>query len=173
MSGAGPTGRGGVAWYPYASYDSKYAPEIFVSWRYRISTFLAARSPHTRRFLWLQDTFSRLQHQLVPRERAMTQAVFCLSHFHVKDLGTIAQLARVTPNALDPKFFVDGPNYSQRLIYASAPNRGLEQVLLQWRFIRSQLPDVTLHIYYGFTEAFLKFGQKSIPNFYNWLHSKT
>ncbi len=44
-------------------------------------------------------------------------------------------------------------------VYGSAPNRGLEQVLEAWPLIRAGVPTATLAVYYGFSDAFMKFGR--------------
>jgi hypothetical protein len=38
-------------------------------------------------------------------------------------------------------------------IYASTPNRVLDNLLLLWPRILDALPDAELHVYYGFTNA--------------------
>ena len=51
-----------------------------------------------------------------------------------------------------------------RFIYASAPNRGLEELLRIWPVIHNRLEhlgNVELHVYYGFTPAFMKWGMSS------------
>ena len=63
---------------------------------------------------------------------AGVDGVFVLSQFHKSQLTPVARsVAVVTPNALDPSHFVDGDGSvrdERRFIYASAPNRGLEQI---------------------------------------------
>ena len=72
--------------------------------------------------------------------------------------------AFVTPNAMDPHHFtIDTiPERSEtRFIYASAPNRGLEELLRIWPVIHNRLEhlgNVELYVYYGFTPAFMKWG---------------
>ena len=53
-------------------------------------------------------------------------------------------------------------------MYASAPNRGLYEVLLAWPTIRSHFPTATLSVYYGFSKSFMKYGKSTIPNFEQW-----
>ena len=47
------------------------------------------------------------------------------------------QITTITPNGLDADYYVDGPNHNHKFMYASAPNRGLRQVLLAWPSIRA------------------------------------
>ena len=76
----------------------------------------------------------------------------------------------MTPNALDARYFVDGENRRDHFIYASAPNRGLVEVLRAWPRIRAGVgPGATLHVYYGFTPKFLKWGAARMGNFDAWL----
>jgi predicted O-linked N-acetylglucosamine transferase (SPINDLY family)/glycosyltransferase involved in cell wall biosynthesis len=44
-------------------------------------------------------------------------------------------------------------NDNNVFIYASAPSRGLELVLLLWNFLRSYYPEIKLFVYYGFTQT--------------------
>ena len=83
----------------------------------------------------------------------------------------------VTPNALDPAYFIDGANRYDRFIYASSPSRGLHEVLKVWPSIRSRLlavdavrfRDIRLDVYYGFTPKFVEWGRSNIDDFPNWL----
>ena len=155
-----------------------------------------------RVFVWLQD--------VVPT-RTYTRAfvgtldgIFCLSRYHVAtlNLGHLALRggdahaggggggggdgkALITPNGIDAAWVVDGANAGARFAYGSAPNRGLETVLLAWGEIRARVlrdmlgrapppedaaaaaagsdddDDVTLHVYYGFSDAFVRYGREN------------
>lgn len=159
----------GVTWHPISAYDTSDPADVFVAWRYHVSVALGEAS--RARYIWLQDlpSFNTFTPSFLER---YVDGIFCLSQFHASLLPPHAQpWSLVTPNSLDPSFFVDGPNLPQRFVYGSAPNRGLEMVLRAWPQIRSSLvaPEPELWVYYGFTEAFIKYGRKTMPNFELWM----
>lgn len=61
-------------------------------------------------------------------------------------------------------------NQNHIFIYGSAPNRGLEYVLQQWKRIKKSIPTAELHIYYGFTSIIITNLKKSmgINQFNSW-----
>lgn len=83
------------------------------------------------------------------------------------------------PNVPDEKFVVVGNGIDltrfhkktekqpSRMIYTSAPNRGLETILDVWPQIRERIPDAELHVFYGwntFVEA-----SKNSPAVMQWV----
>lgn len=157
----------GVAWYPHASYDVNTPADIFVAWRYHLSTTVAWRSP--MRYVWLQDMLP-FDRQFTPEYTASITGVFAVSQFHKANLPPYVQpIAHVTPNALHESQFVDGINDPNVLVYSSAPNRGLAEVLRVWPSIHRACPEATLVVYYGFTSTFLEWGQENMNNFDAWL----
>jgi len=61
-------------------------------------------------------------------------------------------------------------NHNHIFIYGSAPNRGLEYVLQQWKNIKESIPKAELHIYYGFTTTIIT-NLKKVMNenqFHSW-----
>ena len=159
----------GVTWLDLRDYDPSTPTDVFVTWRYHVSIALGKNSK--ARYIWLQDLPS-FQTYTPPFLEAYVDGIFCLSHFHVSLLPPHAHpWALVTPNSLDPSFFVQGDNLPQRFVYGSAPNRGLELVLRSWPRIRSSLvaPNPELWVYYGFTKAFKEYGRKTIPRFDRWM----
>jgi protein O-GlcNAc transferase len=156
----------GVLWLKHYDYNADKPADIFVAWRYHISMGVGMNSKG--RFVWLQD---------VPPFRTFTPAfvdrihgIFVLSEFHkslLPDNGARAK-ALVTGNALDPAYFVNGPNWNHAFIYGSAPNRGLETVLRVWPQIKSAIPNATLAVYYGFTTSFVSWGTSHMNGFQQW-----
>ena len=69
------------------------------------------------------------------------------------------EITTITPNGLDSNYFVNGNNKNNRFMYASAPNRGLKEVLLGWKDIKQAIPNAELTVYYGFTKSFMKYGK--------------
>eukprot|EP00903_Cladosiphon_okamuranus_P011215 g10582.t1 len=156
---------GGVVWYPYKAYDISRPPDVFISWRYDLSLYLADGSG--RRFLWVHDLpqplYSGIWHTL--------DGVVCPSRYlaSLVEHENGSSVIRVVPNGIDPRGFRDGSNSPDIFVYGSAPNRGLRAVLLMWPYIRSHIRTATLEVYYGFTANFLKWGEDHIADFDEWL----
>jgi protein O-GlcNAc transferase len=105
---------------------------------------------------------SSLGEQIVElHERGMLDQVLVLSRFHARTLPARAlPWTSVLPNAMTDTFFKDGPNEWSEFIYASSPNRGLEQLLAVWPALRGALGAAArLRVYYGFSPSFLKWGR--------------
>lgn len=159
-----------LSWWPLSRLDPEEY-DVFVAWRYHISTGLAkstARGGKT--YVWLQD---------VPPVTSWTPSfvedrlsgIFVLSHFHGRTLPDFARAkARVTPNGIDPNQLVDDArNDPLTFVYGSAPNRGLYDLLRIWPQIRGELgPSATLVVYYGFSKSFEKWGATTIPHYSKW-----
>ena len=136
----------GVRWLRHATYDSTTPPDVFVAWRYHISTALAGAGPYPKKYAWLQD---------VPGYDSWTpdfveglSGIFTLSKFHTRTLPAHARYrARETPNGIDLSFIVEGDNRWDVFAYGSAPNRGLYDVLRIWPAVRERLPNATLVVY--------------------------
>ena len=161
---------GGIVWYPFRIFNpaTLSVDDTFVAWRYHISVFLGFGSREgdraPRRFVWLQDISPDMKDTFTPAFVSSIDGFFVLSNFHTRQLSVAAQRKSiVTPNALDPRYFVSGENSNTEFIYASAPNRGLEQVLQQWPRIYATIPGASLHVYYGFSKSFMTWGRENMP----------
>ena len=157
----------GVRWLRHAVYDAARPPDVFVAWRYHVSTAVADAATHPKVYTWLQD---------VPGYGSWTRpyvdglaGVFTLSAFHTRTLPDFARpKAFETPNGIDPSFLVDGPNRPNVFAYGSAPNRGLYEVLKAWPTVYARIPGASLHVYYGFSDAFVKWARGAVPRFDAW-----
>ncbi|KAE8912164.1 hypothetical protein PF005_g5379 [Phytophthora fragariae] len=157
-----------VRWYPHYTYDvDDRGVDMFVAWRYHIS--IAMGNAAWKKFLWMHD---------LPQEDAKRSSelldnvdgIFCLSNFHASMFPESFQSKiTVSTNAVDPSFFVNGPNHADRFVYGSAPSRGLFAVLQAWPRIREVIPTAELSVFYGFRPAFLKWGQSQMNNFTEWM----
>jgi glycosyltransferase involved in cell wall biosynthesis len=105
------------------------------------------------KFLWMHDTDAGPN---ITEERASKiDAVMALSDWHVQHLRELypflGDKCFVIGNGLDPERFSGNvERIVDRFVYASSPDRGLEQALSYWPKIREQLPEAEFHIYYGF-----------------------
>lgn len=105
------------------------------------------------KFLWMHDVNIGPQQ---PEIFQRTDAVFGLTNWHSEHLQKLYNLdknkMRVVPNGIDlERFSVDKWDNidSNRIIYSSSPDRGLETILSLWPIVRSRYPKMELHIYYG------------------------
>ncbi|GMF35913.1 unnamed protein product [Phytophthora fragariaefolia] len=157
-----------VRWYPHYTYDvDDRGVDIFVAWRYHIS--MAMGKSAWKKFLWMHD---------LPQEDAKRSSellnnvdgIFCLSAFHASVFPeNLQSKITVSTNAVDPSFFVQGPNHADRFVYGSAPSRGLHSILKAWPRIRERIPTAELSVFYGFSPAFIKWGHSQMANFSEWM----
>ena len=144
----------GVVWLPVHVFEaSKHAPHVFVSWRgYALATLGGAAALN---FLWLHDRV--IPQLLAPAMLPDLAGILVLSNHHGDQLPPHAKHKAIsTRNGLESSFFRDGPNRPHEFIFASHPERGLEQLLLAWQVIRSGVPGAVLRVYHGFPRGYGK-----------------
>eukprot|EP00736_Rhodelphis_marinus_P006544 Rmarinus@m.4246 len=155
----------GARWSNLDSFDPLSPADIFVCYRTYSDCVLGLFS--TTRALWLQDIVD--VDALSPLVASQLDAVVVLCENeksklpdYVRDKGVISM------NSIDPALFVDSTNEPDRVIYASSPDRGLEQLLDTWPQLRAHVPTLKLDVYYGFTKGFHRaFSQH--PWFNGWM----
>ncbi|CEG38532.1 tpr repeat protein (modular protein) [Plasmopara halstedii] len=158
-----------VRWYPHYAYDpDDTRVDIFVAWRYHIS--LAIGLSARKRLLWMHDLPQlAVSHSIELLYHA--DGIVCLSAFHASAFPAHLQSKiTIVSNAVDQSFFVDGANHANRFVYGSSPNRGLYTLLKAWPRIREHIPSAELSVFYGFTPAFLKWGNNQMTDFADWVN---
>lgn len=135
--------------------------------RHFIDVFIASRQINIlaepvraeKKYFWAHDVCAMGTglgpNDLVKKYQHQLNGLFCLSPWHKNYFATIHGISDsniiVTQNAIDPgRFATVHAKEKNRFIYSSSPDRGLDTVLKLFPKIREQLPDATLHIYYGF-----------------------
>ncbi|KAG2781302.1 hypothetical protein PC129_g259 [Phytophthora cactorum] len=158
-----------VRWYPHYTYDiNDKGVDIFVAWRYHIS--MAMGRAARKKFLWMHD-LPQEDARRSPELLNNSDGIFCLSEFHAAVFPEILQSKiTVSTNAVDRSFFVNGPNHADRFVYGSSPSRGLYPLLKAWPRIREKIPTAELSVFYGFTPAFMKWGNSEMTNFTEWMN---
>lgn len=128
------------------------------------TVFVSSRAPHPwgarmrskNKFLWLHDVNSgpgMLDGNPPMIERP--DKLIALSEWHRRHLIRLYECdpdrVVVIPNGVDLSMFPHKENTTDghRFVYASSPDRGLEQLLALWPEIKSRWPDATLDIFYG------------------------
>jgi predicted O-linked N-acetylglucosamine transferase (SPINDLY family)/glycosyltransferase involved in cell wall biosynthesis len=112
--------------------------------------------PRRASFVWAHDTSVGPSDRRLAEQLSRVDRIFCLSEWHKRlflaqypflDPGAVL----VTRNGLDlSRFQRDPVKLGNRLVYSSSPDRGLERLLELMPSIRYHVPDVELHVYYGF-----------------------
>lgn len=142
--------------YQKAEMDiGSYACDVFISsrqayvldkpWQFKLS------------ILWVHDIHVGQPTQILTAQLFHFDRFFCLSEWHknffCKDTYPFLHPRTIiqTRNGIDTSRFAKTPvKEGNRLIYSSSPDRGLEVLLKVLPAIRAQVPDVKLHVYYGF-----------------------
>jgi protein O-GlcNAc transferase len=157
-----------VRWYPHYAYDLEdRGVDVFVAWRYHISMAMGAAA--RKKFLWMHD-LPQEDAKRSPELLNKADGIFCLSAFHASAFPANLQAKiTVSTNAVDPAYFVDGPNHADRFVYGSAPTRGLLTLLQAWPRLRERLPTAELSVFYGFRPEFVKWGNAQMDNFTEWM----
>lgn len=177
----------GVAWYPHYAYDPEDAEvDIFIAWRYYWSLVVGKKA--RSKYLWMHDIPSeevRQSELLVSFEtgdhrssnRNFVSGIFCVSAFQASFFSSQVHernLIILTTNGLDARHFMandykeEPANLATNFVYGSVPNRGLEYVLRVWPQIRKAIPEAQLTVFYGFTQAFDRWGTTGLPDFTAW-----
>ncbi len=165
---------GSVSWYHYSAYDpDRLDYDVFISWRYAVSMPLSSK--HRLRVLWLHDLIEK---NSFPQDFWHNNVDFVMvqSEFHKKmflncdhEVCNETTSVEILPNGIVLNATTAPPqNKNNVFIYGSAPNRGLEILLLQWATIKEHIPDAILEVYYGFSASVDKQLSKLIPNYQSW-----
>ena len=76
----------------------------------------------------------------------------------------------VTTNVIDhSRFDANPPRDPNRFIYSSSPDRGLDVLLGLWPRIRKEVPDASLHVYYGFDNWVKALQHRGNPTQLKWM----
>lgn len=149
----------GVWWLPVHTYSANglAPPDVFISWRaYALAAQGGVRALN---FLWLHD---RVIPTLAPPELvAQLTGLLVLSEHHKAQLPPHAMSkALLTRNGVASSFWLRGRNHAHDFIFASHPERGLEQLLQIWPVISGAVAGAQLHLYHGFPPTY---GQTGAP----------
>jgi len=106
-------------------------------------------------FIWAHDVNVGLSTEV---NEALFKAdrILALSEWHRSYLKSVYPFLPdhkifVTRNGIDTDLYARAARKTgNRLIYASSPDRGIERLLQLFPQIQSRVPDVELHVYYGF-----------------------
>ena len=149
----------GVEYLNWVRLNPKDEFNIMISWRSNIFEYdITAK----KRIIWMHD----LPQMTLDDETEKTfDYLVTLSHYHKDMIPNCIPEEKlyVSTNGINPADFKGLESIKKeprRIIYASSYNRGLETILNIWKEIRTEVPDATLHIYYGWNvyDKFVKEG---------------
>jgi glycosyltransferase involved in cell wall biosynthesis len=105
-----------------------------------------------QRLLWVHDVFAM---GATNKNLLRADAILGLSEWHRQFLIEKHQVSPAhvvkTRNGINlSRFDQVVPRDPHKIVYSSSPDRGLPALLDMWPRIRAQVPDATLHIFYGF-----------------------
>lgn len=126
-------------------YFATSEPSLHIAWRHNLPVTRA------RTLVWNHDLASVALDQIDRYEKALALSPFHKA-FLVSMLGIPPEKIHVTRNGLAPsdieEFDVDkDPN---KVIFSSSPDRGLDRAIKVVEMAREVLPDLKLHVFYGF-----------------------
>jgi len=137
----------GVWYKPWYEYSPNEPTDIFIGWR---DASVFDYKPNAKKsYLWLHDVLPA-QALIESRLKNLTK-VIVLSEYH-RDLfpHVSPDKIMVSANGLLPEQFEkEVERNPKRVLYTSAPNRGLDCLLQMWPKIKEQVPEAELHWAYG------------------------
>lgn len=138
----------GVMYWPYWAYNPNEPTDIFIGWRN--PNIFDVKINAKKKYLWLHDVVA--VSSLTEARINAFDKLMVLSKFH-RDLYPQVPDEKIflTGNGINPKHFeikgVERKPY--KIMYASAPNRGLMTLLELWPEIKKQVPEAELYWAYG------------------------
>lgn len=139
---------GNVEYKEYFEFNPRDSFNILIAWRHNI--FVGDINAR-RKLIWLHDVPSpdMVSHDTLDK----FDKVIVLSEYHKSLLPEWVPQDKicVSSNGINIKDFdnvSEIPN-PHRMVYTSSYDRGLINLLLMWDKIRQEVPDVTLHVFYG------------------------
>ena len=139
----------GVVYKNWYKFNKNEKHNIVVSWRMNIFASVGVNA--RKKIIWLHD----LPVNIVWDEHTVKtfDKVMVLSEYHKSKLPSVVPQEKifVTSNGINADDFLERVENRKenRIIYASSYNRGLEKILDMWADIKKEVPDATLHVYYG------------------------
>lgn len=143
----------GVEWYPFDEFqgDQDTGVDALIIWRFSDPMFTCGMKTKTAWF-WAHDVPVKLGWYRGLWN--LFDGMFFVSKYHSDLYGEFVPdpLRIVSANGIDHPSLVpldDLANEPHRLVYASCPTRGLVTVLHWWEYIKKDVPDAELDVYYG------------------------
>lgn len=140
-----------VLWKQYYEFNPKDEYNVLIAWRN--PAFFDAGIKAKKRYLWLHDVMDK--EEFIPERLENIDKVIFVGQYHADLYKGVVPEEKwlVSGNGIEVADFIaaDGKykRTPHRMIYMSSYNRGLKILLDNWNKIRTEAPDATLDIYYG------------------------
>lgn len=137
----------GVTYKPYWEFSPDEPMDIFISWR--DAGIFDFQINAKKKYCWFHDVVP--EEVWTPSRINNLDKLIVLSKFHRSLYPSIPEeKIMVSANGILPEHFdVKVERVKNRVLYTSAPNRGLELLLALWPKVREQVPDAELYWAYG------------------------
>lgn len=137
----------GVWYKPFWEFVYTEACDIFIGWR--DPGIFEFPINAKKKYLWLHDTIPASS--ITPDRLKGIDKVMVLSKYHRSLYPNVPEeKIFLTGNGINPEHFsLSVERNPHKVIYASAPNRGLHCLLKMWPKIKEQVPDAELYWAYG------------------------
>jgi len=144
----------GVYWTHFMAMNPKKDHhDVMVWWREPRSPMQFGMSA-TVSVVWAHDVLT--ENAWLYEPEMLFDKVIVLSQYH-KELYRKRlpdEMLYVSRNGTDPTLWQEPKSERRGMVYSSCPSRGLVYLLRDWSYIRDEVPDATLDIYYGWNKAF-------------------
>lgn len=161
---------GHVVYLDFQRFDPTIPRKLFIAWRNPTIADIEPKADQA--WLWVHD----LHHQNVLTEArgAYFDVIRPVSRWHGEYLlwhyPFLAGKIAPTRNGIDlTRFFNEGiERKTNRAVWCSSPDRGLDHLLTMWPEIRRGVPDAELCIFYGFANFIKVMQQQRDPMMQTW-----
>jgi glycosyltransferase involved in cell wall biosynthesis len=138
-----------VAYVNYHDFDPFQQYDVFIGWRNPTLFELPLKT--TCSILWLHDV--PVVEQFTPEVLKNVHKICVLSKWHRDCLPDVPEdKFYYTRNGVNMDFFDKYAGIDRnpvKVMYASSPDRGLDELLKMWEDVRKEVPEAELHVYYG------------------------
>lgn len=126
-------------------YFGSFKPKLHVAWRHTY------KLTNAKTLIWSHDLITPGCEKIDSYDNYLT-----LSNFHKEFVHSLAAIPKekilITRNGIDPakfKYVDPAKKNPNKVIFASSPDRGLEQVIDIMEIARATHPELELHVFYG------------------------
>lgn len=125
-------------------YLSQNKPKVHIAWRHNTKLTDATT------YLWCHDLVTQ-----GVEVRQNFDKILCLSPFHKRYVTAMQAVSDdkiiLTRNGIDPTRFSEAVEKNpNKIVFPSSPDRGLDRAIRIVEQARLELPDLELHVFYGF-----------------------
>lgn len=147
--GPEPKEYDGVWYRPWWDFGIEEPSDVFIAWR--DATIFEYKINSKKTYLWLHDTVPMTA--LTPKRMHNITKVITLSNWHRRLYPNVPdEKMMVSRNGIVPDQFKRNiPKKKHKVLYTSAPDRGLDCLLKMWPEIKKCVPEAELYWAYGWT----------------------